>query len=474
MRSGAPVVAAGSPLRTPAPALLAVALPALLALALSTLAPAAHAQPLPHRTESATAVGFWRSFGDPTLEALIGRALEANLDLRAAGARVDAARAERLSSALDLVPSITAVAGYSRQQLATAAVPGPGAGALGQELWDAGVQLSWEVDVFGRARRSLQARNALIDAAEGEVDDVGVLLAAEVALAYFDLRGARNRLAVAGRNARNQRETLEVTLDRLEAGRGTALDSERAQAQLSSTLAAIPLLETAVAAARHRIDVLLGRPPGSTGAELGEDSAPVTLPDTLALSISQALILSRPDVRSAEHRLAASSASVGSAKAEYLPRLSITGVAGYTAGAFDALGGSGTPRYAVGPVVSWPLLDLGRVQARVNAARADEAEAEARYESAILNARADVETALVAYHGTQARLRHLEEAAAASERATELARLRFDEGASDFLQVLDAERTQLDAQDRLALGRTEAMTALVAVYRALGGQWPDR
>lgn len=442
---------------------------AALALGLVTAAPAdATAQDEPE------AVAFWSRFGDPTLEGLIARALDANLDLRAAGARVESARAQRLGSALDLAPAITATAGYSRQQLASATFPGPGGGSLpDQELWDAGLRLSWELDVFGRTRRSLQGRNALVDAAEVDVEDVRVLLAAEVAAAYFDLRGADDRLTVARRNAENQRRTLQVTIDRLEAGRGTALDTERARAQLSSTLAAIPLLETAVAAARHRIDALLGRQPGAEPIDFEGRFPSLLLPDTLALTGTEALIRSRPDVRSAERRLAASSAFVGAARADYLPRLSVTGVAGYTAPAFDALGATGTPRYAIGPVISWPLFDLGRVHAGVEAARAEEDEAAARYDQAVLDARAELETALVAYHRSEERLGHLEDAAAASERATELALLRFEEGASDFLQVLDAERTQLDAQDRLAQGRTEATHALVAVYRALGGRWPE-
>lgn len=178
----------------------------------------------------------------------------------------------------------------------------------------------------------------------------------------------------------------------------------------------------------------------------------------------------RPDVRGAEHELAARRAFVGEARADYLPRVSIEGVAGYTADAFDSLGRTGTPRYAVGPVLSWAFLDLGRVRTRVDAARADASRAAERYEQTLLNARAELETSLTDYHGAHERLQHLEAAAAASERATDLARLRFEEGATGFLEVLDAERTQLAAQDRLAAGWRDATTALVAVYRATGGQ----
>ena len=445
---------------------------ALVALTLMGGAPrAALAQEGPEGAASDAAIQFWRPLGDRVLEGLIARALESSPDVRAAAARVAAARAERLSAALDLAPHVTAAGGYSRQQLASAALGAPRAGTLpDQELWDAGLRLSWDVDVFGRTRSSLRARGALLDAAEVGVEDAHVLLAAEVAAAYFDLRGGQERLRVARRNAENQRSTLQITIDRLEGGRGTALDTERARAQLSSTLAVIPSLETAVAAAKNRIDALVGLPAGTAAAGLESDVAPPTLPEWIEPSDVDAVVHIRPDVRRAEHQVAASRALVAAARADYLPRISVTGTAGYTANAVDALGRSGTPRYSIGPVISWPLFDLGRVRAGVSAARARASEARAEYDRAVLDARRELETALIAYRGAKERLRHLEEAAAASERASDLARLRFREGASDFLQVLDAERTQLEAQDRLAAGRAEATAALVAIYRALGGQ----
>jgi outer membrane protein, multidrug efflux system len=304
------------------------------------------------------------------------------------------------------------------------------------------------------------------------VRDVQVILAATVARLYYDLRAAQERLSVASRNAENQQRTLEVTLERLDAGRGTGLDTERAQTQLSATLAVIPALEAEIAATQHRIAVLLGRPPASLAQELGGEAPVPTLPPVEVVAPGEAVARQRPDVRSAERQLAAHSAFVGAAKAAYLPRLSINGVAGYTANAFESLGNSGTPRYAAGPAISWPLFDLGRVKSGVDAARAGEAEAAARYRRVVLDALEEVETAIITYDKARERLQHLEAAAGSSERATELARLRFEEGATGFLEVLDAERTQLETQDRLALGRRDATLGLVAVYRALGGDWP--
>jgi len=414
--------------------------------------------------------------GDPVLDGLIAAALEANPGVRAVEARIDGARAARFETALDLAPRVTAAGGYTRQRISGATFPDFGDGRFpDQDVWEVGTQLRWELDAFGRTRSALSGRSALVGAAEEDVGAARVRLAAEVATAYYRLRGDEDRLTVARRNAENQRRTLDLTLERLEAGRGTALDTERARAQLSTTLASIPALEASLAASRHRIAVLLGRDPGSTIEELAAGAAfePPVLPERLAVPDDGSLVLERPDVRSAARRRAAGEAFVSSARREYLPRFSIQGGAGYTAEAFDAIGDSGTFRYGVGAVVEWPLFDLGRVKARVDAAAADEAEARELYANTMLEAREEMQTSIVAYNMTRERLRHLADAAAASERATELARLRFESGATDFLQVLDAERRLLEAQDGLSAGRTEAAAALVAVFRALGGVWPE-
>lgn len=413
---------------------------------------------------------FWRELGDPTLEQLIAEALGANHDLRAVVAHVRSVEAARMEAALDLAPRVTSSAGYSRQRLATATIPGANGRLPDQDVWEAGLRMSWEVDAFGRQRSRLRAHDARVGSAEADAGDVEIRLAAEVARAVFDLRGAEARLEVARRNADNQRSTLELTHDRLELGHGSALDTERAQAQLSSTLASIPTIEAEAAAIEHRLAVLLGRTPGGPASDIVGESRSASMPAALYPTDPDELVLRRPDVRAAERDVATRRALVAEARAGYLPRISIDAVAGYTADAFDALGSSGTPRYAVGPVVSWAFLDLGRVKTRVDQARADASFASDRYAQALLGAREEVASSLAAYRGAQERLRHLEAAAGASERATEIARLRFEEGATGFLEVLDAERTLLEAQDRLAAGRRDAAGALVAVYRATGGQ----
>ncbi|GMV05473.1 MAG: transporter [Gemmatimonadota bacterium] len=405
---------------------------------------------------------------DASLERLLGEAVRSNPDMAAVRARVRGARAQRFQAALDLAPTITASGGYTRQRLSGATFPGLDSVLPDQDVWEAGIRVSWEVDAFGRVRRTLDGREALLDAAEEEAHDAALLLAAEVAGTYFELRSAEERLAVARSNAENQRRSLAVTEERLEGGRGTALDTERARAQLSSTLAGVPALEAAMAATRHRLAVLLGRDPSDPLAEVEEGAPFPALPEHLAGEDAEDIVARRPDVRAAAHRVEASDAFVGAARTALLPRISLQGAAGYTAATFDALGNTGTPRYAVGPVVSWPLLDLARVRSGVDEAQSVRAEARARHDGAVLTAREEIETSRVAYAQARTRLGYLEEAAEASERAAALARLRYEEGAGDFLEVLDAERRLLEAEDRLAAGRAEAAAALVEAYRASG------
>ena len=414
---------------------------------------------------------FWQTLGDSTLDRLMEEALQANRDVQAARARVSGARSERTRVALDLAPTVTFDGGYTRQRLSSAAFP-VGVGSFpDQDVWSSGLDASWEIDVFGRVRHGLQAQGALVGAAEETLRDAQVAVAAELAQSYFELRGAQRQLAVARENAENQRRTLEVTRERLAAGRGTAFDTERAQAQLSRTSASIPVLEAQVASAQYRIGVLLGRPPATVTDELDGSGAIPILPETVSVADPTAVIRRRPDVVAAERQLAAERALVGAAKAEYLPRLSVGASAGFMATTLDGLGERGTFRYAVGPVISWPAFDLGRVKTQVDVAGARAEEARARYEQTALRALEEVETALARYRASRLRVERIQEAASASEHAAELARLRYSEGVADFLEVLEAERTQLEAQDQLAQARTDAATAYAALYRALGGTW---
>ena len=420
-----------------------------------------------------SASSAWTQLGDSTLDRLLAQMLAANFDARAAAARVRGARSARAGARLDLAPTVTATGSYTRQRLSSASFPiGSGGAFPDQDIWDAGFDASWELDLFGRLRRSLQAQGALVQASQEDLRNVQVSLAAELARAYFDLRGTQEQLEVTRQNAENQRRSLQVTQERLDAGRGTAFDTERAKAQLSFTLASLPGLEAGVAAAQYRIGVLVGRPPALVARELLAVAPLPSLPDVGTLAGADSLIRHRPDVAAAERLYAAQRSLVGAAKADYLPRVTLGGSAGYSATTFGSLGDNGTLRYAVGPVISWPALNLGRVKAQVDASKARASEAEAQYTQTVLLAEEEVENALAGYRAARERVARIEEGAAASKHAAALARLRFSEGVADFLQVLDAERTQLDAESQLAQGRKDAATAFAALFKALGGALP--
>jgi len=408
--------------------------------------------------------------GDTTLNRLIADLVRANQDVQAAEARVRATRSERVRTLLDLTPDTRLSGSYARQRLSSASFPAFAGSFPDQNVWDAGVSASWDLDVFGQIRQTAQARGAMVGAAQEGLRDVQVSLTAELAVTYFELRGAQEQLNVARENAENQRRTFEITHERLEAGRGSAFDTERAQAQLSLTLASIPTREAQVAAAQYRIGVLVGRPPAAVAAELDQPGRLPGLPDVASIGNPEAVVRDRPDVAAAERQAAAQGALVGAAKASYLPRISIGGSAGYVAPELRAVGAGGTLRYAVGPVISWPLLSLGRVKADVDAAQAGEDEARAHYRAVVLSAMQDLEVSISQYRASRLRLERLEEASAASEHAAKLALLRYTEGATDLLQVLDAQRTQLEAQDRLAQARIDAGAAYAALFRAIGGR----
>jgi outer membrane protein, multidrug efflux system len=399
---------------------------------------------------------------------LVDLALAHNHDLRVATARIREARALLSETTLDRYPTVTAQASYTRQRSSEALTP---LGDRDIELYDAGFDATWELDFFGRVRRSIEASAADVGAAEANRRDVIVSLLAEVARNYFELRGTQYRLAVARRNADNQRQTLDLTIALLEGGRGTELDTSRAEAQLTSTLASIPPLETAMKRAMYRLGVLIGQPPTALEAEL---SAPLPLPafpTLVALGSPADLLRRRPDIRVTERNLAAATARVGVATADLFPRVTLAGSVALQATSFLGLGDRGSEAFAVGPGIFWAAFDLGRVRALIRAADARAEAALAQYEQRVLIALEDTENSLVNFTRQQARRDLLYASAQASERAQNLARERYQFGVADFLTVLDAERTLLEAQDRLADSETLTATALVAVYKALGGGW---
>ena len=411
---------------------------------------------------------WWHGFQDHTLNQLVDQALAHNHDLRVATARLREARALRLETTFDRYPTVTSQASYTRERTSEALAA---TDDRDLELYDAGFDASWELDFFGRVRRSIEASTAAVEAAEASRQDVIVSLLAEVARNYFELLGSQNQLAVARRNAENQRQTLDLTIALLQGGRGTELDTSRAEAQLTSTLATIPPLETVVKQAMYRLGVLIGQQPAALEPELSGPLPLPTLPTLVALGRPEDLLRRRPDIRVTERNLAAATADIGVATADLFPRVTFAGSVALQATSFLGLGHGGSDTFAIGPGIFWAAFDLGRVRARIKAADARTEAALAQYEQRVLLALEETENALVNFTRQQARRDLLRTSAQASERAQNLARQRYQFGVADFLTVLDAERTLLEAQDRLADSETQTATALVAVYKALGGGW---
>jgi multidrug efflux system outer membrane protein len=416
---------------------------------------------------------FWTVFKDARLDRLVDDALAANKDLQRARANLRASRAARRLAGFDLFPTVTAAGSYTHTRESRNQLPAIISEDRTLDAVDVGFDAFWELDFFGRVRRGIQAARAEEQASAASLRDAQVTITAEVARNYFVLRGLQEQLAVATRNADNQTQTLRVTQARLEAGRGTELDSARAEAQLKTTLASIPLLESSIATTIYRLSVLTGRLPDALTADLQVAEPLEDLPSLNAVSDPATLLRRRPDIRVAERSLAASTARIGVAVGDLFPKVTFTGSIGYNAATFRGIGKTGSDTYLVGPGISWAAFDLGRVGARIKIAHAQADADLAAYEASVLGALEETEGALISYGRAQSRRELLTQAANASERAANLARQRFQGGLTDFVNVLDAEREALSVEDSLAQSRTQTATALVAVYKALGGGWAD-
>jgi multidrug efflux system outer membrane protein len=427
-----------------------------------------NAQSTLYVTQSPEAL-WWQEFGDTELDDLVGRALAANLDLRSAYDRVRAARAVFVERKFDYAPHVQLDAAYSHfdeQQ------PGFGPTRFNAQSDSLGFDATWEIDLFGHVRRSVEAARADLGAEQANYQDAQVTVAAEVARNYFELRGAQRRLVVARENLSTEHQTLELTQLLDETGRGSELDVQRSRARLKATESTIPPLEAAEKQASYRLAVLLGQRPGALDQEL--KPAPVaTYAKALPIGDTAELLRRRPDVRAAERQLAAATARVGVATADLFPRVNVTGFVGFLSGdvgrLFGTTEGNNARAWSIAPTVSWAAFDIGSVRARLRASEAQSDAAAANYEKVVLTALEDTENSFVAYSTQQTQLKSLTEQAQASRRAAELADTQYREGVADFLVLLDAQRTQLDAEDSVAQAETAVNVSVVAIYKALGG-----
>ncbi|MPY91058.1 MAG: efflux transporter outer membrane subunit [Luteitalea sp.] len=413
---------------------------------------------------------WWSQFEDRVLDDLMKQALATNHDLRIAVARVEQARAIFDDVALDRYPTATVGASVDRRNQM---IPGFTDERVDTTTYQAGFDAFWELDLFGRVRSAVRAAETEAQSFEVTLEDARVRVVAEVARAYFELRGLQHQLAVAERSLVNQRETLRLTQVRRDAGFGEEQDVASAAARVAAIEASFPPLRAGIVQREHRLAVLVGTRPGALRADLDPRPYP-PLAKALAIGDPGVLLRRRPDVRAAERRLAAATAREGVAAADLYPRITLTGFLGFLAGRGGDFGRADSRAWAVTPALSWAAFDLGSARARLGGAEAATRETLAEFEQTVLLALEETENALVTYREEQQRLVRLAEQARESGRAADIARVRYREGVADFLSLLDAERTQLEAEDGVAQAEMGVFTSVVAVYKALGGIVADR
>ncbi|CAH0306071.1 Solvent efflux pump outer membrane protein SrpC [Pseudomonas sp. Bi70] len=410
---------------------------------------------------------WWQQFDDPTLNQLVEQSLQDNRELRVAYARLRAARSIRDDLANDRLPTVTSRAS---SEIGKAQQPGVTEQRVNSERYDLGLDMAWELDLFGRIQRQLEASEAQIEVAQADFQQLQVSLIAELVDAYGTLRGAQLREGIARSDLQNQQSSRDIIERRREVGLGSELDVLRSDARLAATEATLPQLQAQQVRARNRIATLLGQRPDALSVDLSPRPLPA-IAKALPIGDPGELLRRRPDVRAAERELAAATAQVGVATADLFPRVSLSGFLGFTAGRGSQLGSSAARAWGVAPTISWAAFDLGSVRARLRGAEADADGALASYEQQVLLALEESENAFSDYGKRQQRLLSLVRQSEASRAAAAQAALQYREGSADFLVLLDAERERLAAEDSQAQAEVELYQGIVAIYKALGGGW---
>jgi NodT family efflux transporter outer membrane factor (OMF) lipoprotein len=427
-------------------------------------------------TNSGSVAFWWKNFNDPELDSLIERAVISNLDLRIAAARVREARAQFRVTAADLWPSVGTSASYERQlqsmhQPLLGSIPLPANVPFENNVYQAGFDASWEIDVFGGKRRATEAAKAEVAASEFGRRDTLVTLLGEVSRNYVDARATQRRLTIARENIKAQEDDLVITQDRFKHGLTSDLDVRQAATLEASTRADVPTLEISLHVSIHRLGVLLGQPPGALMAELSAVAPIPAAPPEVPVGLPSELLLRRPDVQQAERQLAAATAQIGVATADLFPKFSLTGAAGFqSVSASDWFAGA-SKFWSLGPTVQWNVFDAGRIRGNIKVQNARQEQALATYEKTVLGSFEDVENALVSYAKEQVRRRSLDEAVNHSQESLRLANQLYANGLANFINVLDAERSLYQAQDQLVQSERAVSVNLISLYKSLGGGW---
>jgi NodT family efflux transporter outer membrane factor (OMF) lipoprotein len=409
---------------------------------------------------------WWRTLNDAELDNLVARAVNGNLDLKNARARIREARALRGIRKANLFPTLDAAASASKQRSSENSGTG-----TESKLYTADFDAGWEIDIFGGVRRSVEAAQASLEATQEDLYNVLVSLLAEVALNYVEVRTFQARLAVTEANIKTQRETYDLNQSRYEAGIIDELAVQQSLRILESSRSQIPALKTGLGAAKNRLAVLLGEQPGKLHQELAVQRPIPELPATVVVGIPAETIRHRPDIRRAERNLAAQTARIGVATAELYPKFRLLGTIGLESFSSKDFLEWASRTWSIGPGISWNIFHGGAIRQNIEVQTARQEQALIQYEAAVLKALEEVENILLAYAKEQLRRESLAKAATAAQRAAQVAQDQYQAGLVDFNNVLDAQRSLLILQDELNQSNGAVISNLVRLYKALGGGW---
>jgi len=413
-----------------------------------------------------TLASWWTTFNDPVLTSLMERAVSENLSLKEALSRVRQARIQRGITRADEFPSVDGTGSMGRSYREDMA-----GDFTGNNSFRLGLDASWELDIFGGVKRSLEVSDAELQATQESYRNVLVSLLAETATNYIQMRSYQSRLSVAEANLKTQEETFDITQWRYQAGLTTGLDVERASANLERTRAQIPSLKSSLEKTKNRIAVLLGGQPGALDIDLDAYTPVPIAPGEIAVGIPADLLSRRPDLRKAERDLAAQTARIGTAEARRYPRISLSGNIGLDSLNLGDLVGTDSLSTGVASGISWPVFKAGAIMRNIELQWERQDQALLTYKAALLTALEDVENALTAYSYELARREHLLKESQAAQRSTEISRAQYSSGLIDFQSVLDTERTLLSSQDQVAQSDAQVILNIVSLYKALGGGW---
>ncbi|GJL84986.1 MAG: multidrug MFS transporter [Micavibrio sp.] len=422
-----------------------------------------------HVSNEDIALEWWSVFNDPLLENYIKKAATNNKNVQVALANVKRARALRGESNAAFFPQIDSSGSADRSKSSDAAATS-GNGNI-RNLYDAGFDASWELDVFGGNRRANEASDARIGSATANYQDVMLSTLAEVARSYYEARGLQKRIAITENNTKLLQETFNVVDQRLEAGEASSFDVSRARGEYQLTRARIPNLQADLHASIFTLSVLLGQPPEALLEEMGEVKPLPAPPDIVPVGLRSDMLRRRPDVRMAERELAASVADIGVETSELFPKFFITGDIGSQARVFGDVFSAAGGLWSLGSLVQWSVFEGGAIRAQIKAEEAESEGALATYEQSVLSALADAETALTRYGQELETRKRLDEGVQSRRQSVSFARELFDAGEQDYLAVLDAQRELIASENDLVISETNSITKLVALYTALGGGW---